>query len=54
MTMGILMLIQLAMNIVGINLVALLNQVSVWWHIVIVAAVVDPRLPDRASRTSPG
>jgi amino acid transporter len=39
-TMGILMLIQLAMNIAGINLVALLNQVSVWWHIGIVAAVV--------------
>lgn len=39
-TMGILMLIQLGMNIAGINLVALLNQVSVWWHIVIVAAVV--------------
>ncbi|HEX4898042.1 MAG TPA: amino acid permease [Candidatus Limnocylindrales bacterium] len=39
-TMGILMLVQLAMNIGGINLVALLNQVSVWWHIAIVAAVV--------------
>jgi amino acid transporter len=39
-TMGILMLVQLAMNIGGINLVSLLNQVSVWWHIVIVAAVV--------------
>jgi amino acid transporter len=39
-TMGILMLVELAMNIAGINLVALLNQVSVWWHIVIVAAVV--------------
>jgi amino acid transporter len=39
-TMGVLMLIQLAMNIAGINLVALLNQVSVWWHIVIVGAVV--------------
>ncbi|MFL5715765.1 MAG: amino acid permease, partial [Chloroflexota bacterium] len=39
-TMGLLMLVQLAMNIAGINLVALLNQVSVWWHIVIVAAVV--------------
>ena len=38
-TMGVLMIIQLAMNIVGINLVALLNQVSVWWHIVIVAIV---------------
>lgn len=40
LTMGILMLIQLAMNIAGINLVALLNQVSVWWHIVAVAAIV--------------
>jgi amino acid transporter len=39
-TMGILMLIQLGMNIAGISLVSLLNQVSVWWHIVIVAAVV--------------
>jgi amino acid transporter len=39
-TMGILMLVQLAMNIAGISLVSLLNQVSVWWHIVIVAAVV--------------
>jgi amino acid transporter len=40
LTMGVLMLIQLAMNVRGINLVALLNQVSVWWHMVIVAAVV--------------
>ena len=39
-TMGILMLIELGLNIAGINLVALLNQVSVWWHIGIVAAVV--------------
>jgi amino acid transporter len=39
-TMGILMLIELALNIAGINLVALLNQVSVWWHIAVVAAVV--------------
>ena len=39
-TMGILMLVQLAMNIAGIGLVSMLNQVSVWWHIVIVAAVV--------------
>jgi amino acid transporter len=38
-TMGVLMAIQLAMNIAGINLVALLNQVSVWWHIGIVAIV---------------
>ena len=40
LTMGVLMLVQLAMNIAGINLVALLNQVSVWWHIAIVAIVV--------------
>jgi amino acid transporter len=39
-TMGIIMLVQLALNIGGINIVALLNQVSVWWHIVIVAAIV--------------
>jgi amino acid transporter len=39
-TMGILMLIELAMNIAGITIVAILNQVSVWWHIVVVAAVV--------------
>ncbi len=39
-TMGVIMLIQLALNIGGINLVAMLNQVSVWWHIAIVAAVV--------------
>jgi amino acid transporter len=39
-TMGVLMLIQLVMNIAGINLVSILNQVSVWWHIAIVAAVV--------------
>ena len=39
-TMGVLMIIELGMNIAGINLVALLNQVSVWWHIVIVAIVV--------------
>jgi len=40
LTMGVLMAIQLVMNIAGINLVALLNQVSVWWHIAIVAAIV--------------
>ena len=39
-TMGVILLIQLALNIAGINLVALINQISVWWHIVIVAAVV--------------
>jgi amino acid transporter len=39
-TMGLIMLIQLALNIVGVGLVSLINQISVWWHIVIVAAVV--------------
>ena len=38
--MGVLMLVELFINIAGINLVAILNQVSVWWHIAIVAAVV--------------
>ena len=38
--MGVLMLICLALNVVGINVVAILNQVSVWWHIAIVAAIV--------------
>ena len=40
LTMGILMLVQLVLNIAGINLVAVLNQVSVWWHIAIVGLVV--------------
>ncbi len=40
LTMGILMLIQLILNIVGINLVSAINDISVWWHIGIVAAVV--------------
>ena len=39
-TMGVILGIQLALNIAGINLVALLNQISVWWHIIIVAIVV--------------
>jgi amino acid transporter len=39
-TMGVILAIQLTLNIAGINLVALLNQVSVWWHIGIVAIVV--------------
>jgi amino acid transporter len=40
LTMGVLMIVQLVMNVAGIRLVAWLNNVSVWWHIVIVAAVV--------------
>ena len=39
-TMGVLLAICLFLNVRGINLVALLNQVSVWWHIAIVAIVV--------------
>ncbi|HEY8953749.1 MAG TPA: amino acid permease, partial [Candidatus Dormibacteraeota bacterium] len=39
-TMGVLLAISLVLNIRGINLVALLNQVSVWWHIAIVVIVV--------------
>jgi amino acid transporter len=39
-TMGVLLAICLWLNVRGINLVALLNQVSVWWHIAIVAIVV--------------
>ena len=39
-TMGVILAIQLALNIAGIRLVALLNQVSVWWHIAIVGIVV--------------
>src|SRR5437870_6218368 len=39
-TMGVLLAICLILNIAGVNLVAVLNQVSVWWHIAIVAAVV--------------
>jgi amino acid transporter len=39
-TMGVILAIQLALNIAGIGLVAILNQVSVWWHIAIVGIVV--------------
>lgn len=39
LTMAILMAVQLVLNIVGINVVAFLNQVSVWWHIVFVALI---------------
>ncbi len=39
-TMGVLMIIELVLNIAGIRLVSMLNQVSVWWHIGIVALVV--------------
>ena len=53
-TMGVILAIQLALNIAGINLVALLNQVSVWWHIGIVAIVVVLIFLDRqAGRVRP-
>lgn len=38
-TMGVLLLAELALNIAGVRVVALLNQVSVWWHIVFVIAI---------------
>ena len=34
----------------GINVVALLNQVSVWWHIVFVVAIVGPAVRARQAR----
>ncbi len=39
LTMAVLMAVQLALNIAGINVVAFLNQVSVWWHIAFVALI---------------
>jgi amino acid transporter len=39
LTMAVLMAAQLALNIGGINIVAFLNQVSVWWHIVFVILI---------------
>ncbi len=39
LTMAVLMIGQLVLNIVGIRIVALLNQVSVWWHIAFVVLI---------------
>jgi amino acid transporter len=39
LTMAVLMAVQLVLNIVGIRIVALLNQVSVWWHITFVILI---------------
>ena len=39
LTMAVLMVAQLALNIAGIRVVALLNQVSVWWHIAFVILI---------------
>ena len=37
--MAVLMAVQLVLNIAGINVVAFLNQVSVWWHIAFVILI---------------
>jgi amino acid transporter len=39
LTMAVLMAAQLVLNIVGIRIVAILNQVSVWWHIAFVILI---------------
>ncbi len=39
LTMAVLMAAQLVLNIAGIGVVAFLNQVSVWWHIVFVVLI---------------
>ncbi len=39
LTMAVLMAVQLVLNIAGINVVAFLNQVSVWWHIAFVILI---------------
>jgi amino acid transporter len=39
LTMAVLMALQLVLNIAGINVVAFLNQVSVWWHIAFVVLI---------------
>lgn len=36
---GALILIEIAFNVAGTRLVALMNDISVWWHIVFVAAI---------------
>jgi len=48
--MGVIMLIQLVLNIAGVQLVSFLNQVSVWWHIVIVAPSSSRRPRRQAGR----
>ncbi len=39
LTMAVLLAVELALNIAGIRVVALLNQVSVWWHIAFVVLI---------------
>ena len=38
-TMAVLLAAELALNIAGVRVVALLNQISVWWHIFFVIAI---------------
>src|SRR6266498_4172161 len=38
-TMAALLVVELALNIAGVRVVALLNQVSVWWHIFFVIVI---------------
>ncbi|HEV8252313.1 MAG TPA: amino acid permease [Candidatus Limnocylindria bacterium] len=38
-TMAVLLAVELALNIAGVRVVALLNQVSVWWHIFFVIVI---------------
>jgi amino acid transporter len=40
LTMAVLLAVQLVLNIAGIQIVALLNDASVWWHIGTVAVIV--------------
>ena len=40
LTMAVLLVIQLALNVAGVRLLAKLNDASVWWHIGTVAAIV--------------
>ncbi len=39
LTMAVLMIGQLILNVVGIRIVAILNQISVWWHIAFVILI---------------
>ena len=38
-TMAVLLAVELALNIAGVRVVALLNQISVWWHIFFVIVI---------------
>jgi amino acid transporter len=40
LTMAVLLVIQLLLNVVGVRIVAFLNDISVWWHIGTVAIIV--------------